>query len=412
MGDRADRADLAEFKQVRSADVWKGERPAATLLRTDVGVEFAYTDDYLSNPGPPVATTLPVTDIAVHTSAGAVPAFFAGLLPEGRRLSSLRRAVKTSADDDLTLLLAVGSDPVGDVRVLPRGSSPSVTRALVEVQKDWSEVRFRDMLTDAGVHDLVALAGVQDKASARVLSVPVANSGRRYILKIDPPEFPNVVLDEHYFLSLARKARFPVVNARVVHDCDGRAGLLVERFDRVLDSSTMSVRSLPVEDATQVMNLYPKDKYSVTTEAMSSAFASVCASSLVALREVYRQVLFAWLTGNGDLHAKNISVLGGARVEWRIAPAYDLPSTLPYRDRTLALSVGGRTDNLSRKALLEFARAIGLPGKAAEDVLDETLVATGHIFEDWGTRAVSPFARATTADTLRVLRNRHRLASA
>ena len=32
---------------------------------------------------------------------------FAGLLPEGRRLGALRRAVKTSADDDLTLLLAV-----------------------------------------------------------------------------------------------------------------------------------------------------------------------------------------------------------------------------------------------------------------------------------------------------------------
>lgn len=35
--------------------------------------------------------------------------YFAGLLPEGRRLSTVRTAVKTSADDDLISLLG-GSD--------------------------------------------------------------------------------------------------------------------------------------------------------------------------------------------------------------------------------------------------------------------------------------------------------------
>jgi len=37
--------------------------------------------------------------------AGALPSYFSGLLPEGRRLGALRRAVKTSADDELSLLL-------------------------------------------------------------------------------------------------------------------------------------------------------------------------------------------------------------------------------------------------------------------------------------------------------------------
>lgn len=39
--------------------------------------------------------------------------------------------------------------------------------------------------------------------------------------------------------------------------------------------------------------------------------------------------VFAWLTGNGDLHAKNVSVLQQAG-EWRIAPIYDAPPTVPY----------------------------------------------------------------------------------
>ena len=44
------------------------------------------------------------------------------LLPEGRRLGALRRAVKTSADDELSLLLAVGADAIGDVQVVPSGT--------------------------------------------------------------------------------------------------------------------------------------------------------------------------------------------------------------------------------------------------------------------------------------------------
>ena len=98
------------MKTVRRAVVRKGERPAATLTREPAGVTFAYLPDY---DGPPVARTLPLDAPPVVSPSGAVPAFFAGLLPEGRRLSAVQRAAKTSADDDLTLVLMVGSDTVG-----------------------------------------------------------------------------------------------------------------------------------------------------------------------------------------------------------------------------------------------------------------------------------------------------------
>jgi serine/threonine-protein kinase HipA len=52
----------------------------------------------------------------------------------------------------------------------------------------------------------VALAGVQDKASAAMISVPVGQSGKRYILKVDPPEFPHVVANEAYFIRRAALA--------------------------------------------------------------------------------------------------------------------------------------------------------------------------------------------------------------
>jgi serine/threonine-protein kinase HipA len=403
--------DPAAARSVEVADVWKGDRLSARLRRTDVGVEFAYTSDYLSDPGPAVATTLAVSDIPVLTSAGAVPAFFAGLLPEGRRLSSLRRAVKTSADDDLSLLLAVGADPVGDVKVLPTGEAPTERRPLVQVDRSWDEVRFSEILADAGVRDPFAIPGVQDKASARMLAVPVAAAGHRYILKIDPPEYPHVVENENYFLRLARSAGFPVVSAEIVRDAAGRSGLLITRFDRVIDPSTGTVVARPVEDAAQLLGRYPKDKYRVTSEQVAAAIADVCASRPLALREVFRQVAFAWLTGNGDLHAKNVSVVG-TDGEWRVAPSYDVPSTAAYGDRTMALRVGGRVDGLSRRSLLAFAEAIGLPDRAATKVLHGVLAATADVDADWRHGGASPFGPEQTQDMLRVLRHRRRSAEA
>ncbi|KGN32968.1 hypothetical protein N802_16465 [Knoellia sinensis KCTC 19936] len=359
------------------ADVYKAGRLAATLTRGADGVRFAYLPDHLERGLPPVATTLPLTDEPLMSPPGAVPPYFAGLLPEGRRLTGLRRALKASADDELTLLLAVGADPVGDVQVVPQGHVPAPAEPLIQVAKSFDEITFSEVLEQAGVIDPVALAGVQDKASARMISVPVARAGERYILKVDPPEFPRVVVNEAFFVRVAKVARLPVVDARVVHDSTGRPGLLVRRFDRVLVDG--EPRALAVEDAAQAMNLYPADKYAVGAEAAVTALSTLCAARPVAVRDLFRQLTFAWFTGNGDVHAKNLSVLATPTGEWRVSPAYDLPSTLPYRDHTMALPMAGRREGFSRRSLLEFADRIGLPSASAERVIDEVLTATADV---------------------------------
>lgn len=359
---------------------------------------------------PAVATTLPLTEEPVRTHAGAVPPFFAGLLPEGRRLSSLRRVVKTSADDELSLLLAVGGDAIGDVQVVPEGREPSPTEPLVQVADEWSEVRFADVLDRAGVVDLVALPGVQDKASARMISVPVGRAGERYLLKVDPPEHPHVVENEAFFLGLARRARVRSAEARVVHDADGQPGLLVRRFDRVaLPDGGAS--SLACEDACQVLGRWPADKYNLTTEEVVLGLAERCPARAVAVRALYQQLCYAWLTGNGDVHAKNLSILATTDGEWRVSPAYDLPSTVPYGDISLALSLQGRTRGLARRHLLAFAAVVGLPQRAAVKVLDDLVDRLGGL-EDELRGAALPFPQKTMADLLAELRHRRRQASA
>ena len=362
---------------VDRADVFKAGRLAATLSRTAEGVSFAYVDDYLRARHAAVATTLPLTDRPRITAAGAVPPFFAGLLPEGRRLTNLRQAIKTSADDELSLLVAVGADPIGDVQVLPSGEVPSDVVSVVNVTKSFDSIRFADLLTDAGIVDPIGIAGIQDKVSARMLSLPVKRAHERFILKLNPPEFPHVVENEAFFLALARRSRIPTVASEIVHDADGRSGLLVTRFDRVRRDG--AAHGLAVEDGCQVLDLWPADKYNVSMERCANALADLCAARPIAARDIFRQTVFAWLTGNGDLHAKNISVLQTPDGEWRVAPAYDLPSTVPYRDTTFALPVGGKRTGISRRVLIEFAARIGLREAAAQSALARLIDATADL---------------------------------
>jgi serine/threonine-protein kinase HipA len=399
-------ASFLELTTATAADVYKGGRLAATLTRTPEGIEFAYRPNYLASGAGAVATTLPPTDEPVRTNAGAVPPFFAGLLPEGRRLLSLRRAVKTSADDELSLLLAVGRDTIGDVQVVLSGEQPTPAEPLVQVEKDWSEVRFADLSSEAGI-DRVGLPGVQDKASAGMISVPVGRRGARFLLKIDPPEYPHVVENEHFFLALAREAGIESARAQIVHDAEGVSGLLVRRFDRLPqpDGTTLAVAC---EDACQVLGRWPADKYAVTAEQAVTGLADRCPARPVALSRLYEQLCFAWLTGNGDVHAKNLSILERDG-EWRVAPAYDLPSTTPYGDTTLALSMLGKRSGLSRRHLLGFAEAIGLPERAAIRTLDDLLARLADLETRLRDGAL-PFAQKVTADLIAELRNRRRAA--
>jgi serine/threonine-protein kinase HipA len=400
-------APLESLRAVSRADVHKKGRRVARLTRERDAVVFAYLPDA---PDRAVATTLPTRGDPARTPAGAVPPFFAGLLPEGRRLSSLRRAVKTSADDEFSLLLAVGRDTVGDVQVVVEGEPADPPRPWVEVRRTWSEIRFADLLADAGIVDPTALPGVQEKVSGRLITVPVARSHERFILKLEPPEFPHLVENEAFFLALAREARIPVADAEVVRDVEGRRALLVRRFDRVRGAEGEPV-SLACEDGCQVLGRWPADKYNLTLEEVFLGLSRWCPAREVALRAFYRQALFAWLTGNGDLHAKNLSILETADGEWRAAPAYDLPATLPYGDRTPALSVQGRTEGISRAKWLAFASTVGLPERSAIAELDDLLARTSGLDARIEQGAL-PFPQKVRADWAAELRNRRRLASA
>lgn len=368
------RTPLGQLRLVKAADVYKAGVSAGVLHRMVDRTEFLYRPEYLDAGGLPVAWSLPARAEAFIAPAAAVPAFFAGLLPEGRRLTALRRSVGTSADDEFSMLLAVGGDAIGDVQVVPAGDSPPDTTPIII--DDFSKVVFADLFAQAigQQPDRTALPGLQDKISGQMLNVPVRGRARAYILKLNPPEFPHLVENEHFFFRAAAHTRLRLAEVELVHDQIGAPGLLVHRFDRISEDDHL--RPLAVEDACQVLGRWPGDKYVISTEEAITGLARCCRASGVAVLELYRLLVFAYLSGNGDLHGKNLAILQDQHGEWRITPAYDLPSSAVYGDRAMALSIGGRIrQQLSWPMLRTLGETIGIPVRLAASVIREQIAA-------------------------------------
>jgi serine/threonine-protein kinase HipA len=198
------------------------------------------------------------------------------------------------------------------------------------------------------------------------------------ILKLNPDrDYPKLVENEHFFLSMAADCGLVVPEHRLVVDRTGNRGLLVARFDRVVRPE--SVLRLGQEDGCQLLGAYPAAKYRVETERIARAIAETAEAGLgsgpLALRRVLLLVVFGYVIGNGDLHAKNFSARASPEGSWEASPAYDLVSTRPYlgwRD-PMALDLFGRANRLDRRHLVESGRRLGLPPRATNSIVDQVV---------------------------------------
>jgi serine/threonine-protein kinase HipA len=379
--------------------VFVDNRRAATLQRDGAHTVFTYENDYLAGDYGSVATTLPLSPEPVHTPGASVPAFFAGLLPEGRRLNALVRNAKTSADDELGLLLAVGSATIGDVYVLA-GSLPVREQTAIQIPRNPEELDFSEVFASQGIALNPRLAGVQDKASAQMISFHASKADVEYLIKFDPPEFRHLCRNEQFFLERAKKLKIDVGHSRLITDSSGAEALLVRRFDRNMKEL------IHVEDGAQVLGRYPADKYNLSFEEVAQGLIRATLSPLASSINLLTQLAFAWLTGNGDMHAKNLSIVGRHPGNL-VAPMYDLPSSLfyPDLDPELALNVGGYS-TLTVKRFTEVGRFLGLPLPSVENIRRRVLTVTKEVADEVDNGAL-PFDPKITSKAARQLRRRH-----
>lgn len=375
---------LLDLRDIGAADVYIDDELAAHLVRQrDDDVTFDYVAE--AHPGHRRVRDRSVSwsllrsgDYPVTTTGGAVPAHFTGLLPEGVRLGVATSSTKTSADDHFTLLLAIGADMIGNVRVVPAGVDPVQPLPLFEPARDTDFRAVFARLIGSVDADPVGLAGVQPKVSAGMLSVPTQTRLGPAILKLTPARFPLLVENEHFFMTMAAACGLRAAKTSLLHDACGESALLVTRFDRA------GSKRIAQEDACQVADFYPASKYRIKTETAITALAEACArgggSRVAAAAELFKTVVFSWLIGNGDLHGKNLSIHNADGI-WQPTPAYDLLCTQPYTgwNDPMALTLFGRANKLNRADFLDAGEHLGLRSRATAAMID-TLVDAASVW--------------------------------
>ncbi|MEE8373071.1 MAG: HipA domain-containing protein, partial [Dehalococcoidia bacterium] len=115
--------------------------------------------------------------------------------------------------------------------------------------------------------------------------------------------------------------------------------------------------------------------YRLSSREIADAL-EVCSAPLVERLRFLQLQALSYLIGNGDLHGKNISV---QVIEGRVCltPIYDLLSTLPYGDESLALQLEGRDKKLRRKDFIAWGERVGVRRPATERMLDALVRGVG-----------------------------------
>ncbi len=357
---------MTDYRSLEQLDVFRADERVGVLRRLPRGCEFRYREDFLRSAEPPIALHLPKTPEALITEGVLnLPPFFAGLLPEGVMFAAAQRLIGSAKDDLFAVLAATGRDAVGDVDVREPGAATLHQSGFnIESAKEAIDL----ILDSAGgrVDAISAISGVQPKMS--IGGIVRASRGTRYIAKFPPREFPGLAANELACMTLARRCGLRVPRAQI-HD-----GIyIVERFDR-FGIGHGSWSKLHVEDMLQVMNLFPSSKYGVD-------FVEICQEmerlgvSPAGILETIRLYAFSYMVGNGELHAKNVSLVRKPDGQWAPSPAYDIVSTLPYGNViagadvmaiALADEAFGRFD---LSDLVEFGKRFSIPERATRNVV-------------------------------------------
>lgn len=386
-------------KAIPSLDVLLHDLKVGTIVRTPGDFNaFNFEEAYRATGG------FPVLSLSFRAAAGglrkdprplagALPAFFANLLPEDKLREAMEKhhADHVRAGNDFDLLAALGADLPGAVRVLP---SDGTTGVAEDVSKDKPKARF-------------SLAGVQMKLSVRKntgkgggLTLPMGDEQGQYIAKFPSTAFPGVSENEFANLALAAAIGMDVPERELVEKSDFEG--IPEEFDTLSDGKVLLVKRfdrgaggerIHIEDFAQVFGVYPSRKYDGAAYHDIASALSAAVTPTAAL-EFVRRLALAVVTGNGDMHLKNWSLIyrgNGDKPE--LAPIYDVLSTVPYIPAdAMALSLGGER---SFKALAAprwkaFANRARLPEPAVlKAVIDVVERVNAHW---WGLpeRAVVP----------------------
>ena len=226
----------------------------------------------------------------------------------------------------------------------------------------FSESDMQQMASEV-VNRLFVVTGVQPKLSLHLedkhhqKTLPrftIVGLWGDYIIKPPVDKYPNLPELEDVTMHLAQTAKVPTVPHSLIRLQNKKLAYITKRIDR------NKKEKIHMEDMCQLTGRLTEDKYRGSYEQIGKAIIQYTENPLIDVIHFFEQIIFAFLTGNADMHLKNFSLIQNTRGNYQLAPAYDMVATalvVKGDDEDLALTLNAKKKKIKRK---DFEAALNL----------------------------------------------------
>ena len=220
-----------------------------------------------------------------------------------------------------------------------------------------------DELAAQVIKSQTTLTGVQPKLSLNLdkhkdsQKLTIVGLWGDYIFKPQTERFAMLPENEDLTMHLAQIARLKVVPHTLIRMKDGSIGYLTKRIDRKADGEKIAM-----EDMCQLTERQTEHKYRSSYEQIGKAIRRFSANAQLDMVDFLELVYFSWLTGNNDMHLKNVSLYSSADAPV-LTPAYDLLNSAinnPSDDEELALNLNGKKKRIKDEDFMAAYRTCGV----------------------------------------------------
>lgn len=346
---------------------------------------FTYDEDYIQKPDlRPISISLPFEKKAFDSKS--TRNFFEGLLPEGFTRRCVAEYMQKDAQDYLSILTNLGKECLGAIKILDE--NPAEIKAEYQRLTD-SEVRNLAKEGAAESAQLVAkshlsLTGASGKVGLyynereRQWYLPVGDAPSTHIVKQSHVRLKRIVANEQLCLMTAANLGIDIPESFIINlgnAEDENVLFATRRYDRITESSVKKLSGMTVpyrlhqEDFAQALGISSYSKYEKNNEnylkKLFDTIRNYSSDPIADQLKLWDICIFNYLIGNTDNHIKNLSLLYGKDMKSiRLAPAYDIVSTMIYESSTenMALSIGGTysLNQINRDSFEKEAVNLGL----------------------------------------------------
>jgi len=303
------------------------------------------------NNASPLSVRLPVK-LESYPHAITYP-FFENLTPEGEAFEILTKE-HVSGNNVFSILNRFGGDCAGAVAFyettpdksgekMSEISSRKIAQIIDKLPQD-------PLLTSIDNPPRLSLAGAQSKFAVYKLNGKYCRSSdinpTTHIIKITNKRFPDLLENELFCMKLAKTILSNVPEIELL-EAEGRPYLEITRYDRYIKNRI--VQRIHQEDFCQALGIVSGKKYQTGGGAkLKDCYRIINEFSENRLSDIIRfteWIIFNYLIGNTDAHAKNLSLLHTSS-GIKLAPFYDLLSTDVYPekiiDHEMAMLINGK----------------------------------------------------------------------